>query len=191
MFSEPHWTENGQWAYTLIVLLRQFVRVITSRCQLQGLGGCRTKKCRGSAEAAWEQRDASWPWLPSGFKDTLTDSLSCVWAHTVTETNTLPHMFVPYFSAFVHVHACLHQGRHTNSHMCSYAWLNTQAYSLFKHTHTNPNKDLAPWRPTESLFQFFFLPFITLVLSQCQQTVICLAVWKWQSHFLELPLLHL
>lgn len=86
--------------------------------------GYRAKECRSSARAAWEQRDASWLWLPLGFKDTLT----CVWAHTHTGTNTRTHMFVHYFGTFVQ----------TSSRVCAQVWLNTiQMQILYSHSNTN------------------------------------------------------
>lgn len=148
-----------------------------------GLGGCRPEECPSNTQAAWEQRAASWPCLPLGFRspghirDTLTESLSCVHAHTHTytqghantQTNTQAHMFVHYFYTFVRVHTWLHQG-HMISHMCILAWLNSlYMHILNSHTHThiqaeekspNSNKHLASWRPTESMFQFF--PFFPL-----------------------------
>lgn len=135
MFS--HWTENCQRA--------PFDCIVAPVCQTDnlqmsapGLGGCRPKECRGNAQAAWEQRDASWPWLPPGFKDTLTDSLSCVRAHTHTGTNTLAHVC----ALFLHICTCAHRlasrPAHTSSRMCTQAWLNTvHMHILYSHTQTH------------------------------------------------------
>lgn len=181
MFSEPHGTENEQWAHTFIVLFCLFVRLITSRCQFQGSGAAGLKECPSNAQAAWKQRAASWPWLPLGFRspgrirDTLTDSLSCVHAHThsvnrsvlcrVTRRHTDKYTRAYVHALFLHICTCAHmlasRPAHMISHVCAHRLDTLHIHILYIHTHAdpkapNPNKHLASCRRTESLFQFFF-----------------------------------
>ncbi len=106
-----------------------------------GLGGCRPKECPSNAQAAWKKRAASWLWLPLGFRsprhirDTLTDSLSCVHAHThsvngsvwccVTRKHTDKYNSAYVHALFLHICTCAHmlasRPAHMISHMCAQA----------------------------------------------------------------------
>lgn len=181
-----------QWAHTLIVWLCLFVRLITSRCQLQGSGTAGLKTAPATRNMPGS-RGASWPCMPLGFRSlrhirgTLTDSLLCVRAHNHTHWDMQTHrqltthicsciIFTQLPMCAHALHIALRLG-HTILHMCAQAWLN----SLFRPKKENPkpNVHLVPCKPTESVFQFFF---VIPGLSGCQQPVICYAVWKWQSH---------
>lgn len=66
---------------------------------------------------------------------------------------------------YVRTHACIKASAHDFPYVRAGLTGHTaHAHTLFIHTHAdpkapNPNKQLASWRPTESLFQFFFLSF--------------------------------
>lgn len=158
-----------------------------------GLGDCGLEDCPSNTKHAWEQRGASWPCMPLGFRSlrhirgALTDSLLCVQAHNRTHWDAQTHrqltthicsciIFTQLPMCAHALHIALRLG-HKILHMCAQAWLN----SLFRPKKKNPkpNVHLVPCKPTESVFQFFF---VISGLSGCQQPVICYAVWEWQSH---------
>lgn len=164
-----------------------------------GLRDCGLEDCPSNTKHAWEQRGASWPCMPLGFRSlrhirgTLTDSLLCVRAHNHTHWDVQTHrqltthicsciIFTQLPMCAHALHIALRLG-HTILHMCAQAWLN----SLFRPKKKNPkpNVHLVPWKPTESVFQFFF---VISGLSGCQQPVICYAVWKWVtcSHYTDI-----
>lgn len=99
-----------------------------------GLRGCEPEGCRGRAPAACERSGASWPRPPLGSKDTLTDSLSCVRAHSRTHARTLTHvhthwdqqthahMSVHSFFFFAYLYMCTHaciKAQHTRASICA------------------------------------------------------------------------
>lgn len=165
-----------------------------------GLGGFRPKECPSNVQPAWEQGAASWPWLPLGFRshgrirDTLTDSLSCVHAHTHTHTDKYNRTYVHALFLLICMcctHACIKARTHDFPYVCTgMTEHTTHAHIVFIHTHSdkylpkNPQTLISTsfLAPHGELFPVFFLSFVILVLSQCQQPVICNALWKWQSH---------
>lgn len=146
MFSEPYWTENEQWAHSLIALFCLFVRLITSRCQLQGSGAAGLKNAQATCRLPGARSCQLAP-AASGFQGHTKWLLVNVRARTHSETNPPAHMFMHYFYTFVRVHTCLHQGRHTWFPICAHtqAWLNTlaHAHTVLIHTRT-PTKTKIP-----------------------------------------------
>lgn len=145
-----------------------FVRLITPRCRLQGLGGCRSEECRSIAQSGWEQRAASWPRMPLGVRSRghirdATDSLSCVHPHTQTGTH-ICHCLILY--TFVRVHTCLYPGQHTLSPIWP-STLHTNILCSYKQHHKSQTLISTSWQPAENIFHFLFVAFVILILSQC------------------------
>lgn len=109
-----------------------------------GLGGCRPEECPGNVQAAWEQEAASWPRLPLGFRDTLSDSLSVfVHAHTLRQIHQHICSCIIFTHLYVCTHACIKAGTHDFPYVHTQAWLSTlaHAHTVFIHTHSNENKN--------------------------------------------------
>lgn len=136
MFAEPPWTQNGQWAHMLIVLLCLFVGLITSRCQLQGSGTACLKNAPtvcmmpGSRElpagpaCLWV---SGAPLAKQGHTNWLLVMFSSTCTHWLGHWPT--HMFMHYFYTVIHAHACLNRGQHT--------WFpNAHKHDRCQHTHT-------------------------------------------------------
>lgn len=152
-----------------IVMLCLFVRLITSRCQLQGSGTAGSETAPATRRDAWEQRGASWPCMPLGFRslrhirDTLTDSLvmcSSPYTHTHNETCKLTHtthqahMLMHYF--YTIAHACIK----ASTHDCPYVRIGmTELTIQTKWGNKVPNRHLFSCETTRSLFRFFLCNF--------------------------------
>lgn len=130
-------TLNTEWAmsthsYCIVLPVCQ-----TDNLQMSapGLGGCRPEECPCNVQAAWEQRAASWPCLPLGFRspgcirDTLTDSLTCV-LHIHTHWDTLRHTNTPvhaYRQMHPHICSCI---IFTHLHVCTHACIKASIHDF-------------------------------------------------------------
>lgn len=164
-----------------------------------GLRDCGLEDCPSNTKHAWEQRGASWPCMPLGFRSlrhirgTLTDSLLCVRVHNHTHWDVQTHrqltMHLCSCIIFTQLPMCAHALHialrlgHTILHICAQAWLN----SLFRPKKKNP-KPNAPssMQAHRERVPVFLCNFGSVRMPAACHPLCCLKVTVTCSHYTDI-----